>query len=161
MTKGSMKLNFTFDVGNFPTWVTAAQVIQQQLAQVGIKVKINTLDFASDLADLEKGDANLGLMGYTYADPDVLYLFLSSTQIGTGLNMGFVNNAKLDHLLNLGRETTNQAARKAVYVELQKYIDAQAIWAPIFTAQQFTVAQANIKGLEFTPLYGLMVQDVQ
>lgn len=161
MTKGAMKLEFTFDVGNFPTWVTASQVIQQELAKVGIQVKINTLDFASDLSDLEKGDADLGLMGYTYDDPDVLYLFLHSSQIGTGLNMSYYKSRTLDRLLTAGRETTNQAARAAVYVRIQKYMDANAIWAPIWVAQNFTVAQANIKGLEFTPLYGLMVQDIQ
>lgn len=161
MTKGSLKLSFNFYVANFPQWVTASQIIQQELAAIGIQTKIVTLDFASDLADLEKGQGDLALMGYTYSDPDVLYLFLHSSQIGTGLNISYLRSPTLDALLVKGRETTNQAARKAVYVEIQKYMVAQAIWAPIYVQKGFTVANSSVKGLEFTPLYGLMVQDAQ
>jgi peptide/nickel transport system substrate-binding protein len=161
MTKGSQKLSFSFYVANFPQWVSAAQIIQQELRAIGIQTKITTLDFASDLADLERGQADLALMGYTYADPDVLYLFLHSSQIHGGLNMSFYRSPKLDQLLVAGREATSQAERKAIYTEIQKFVVQQAIWAPIYTAYQYVVVSKALSGVRVSPVDGVMLQDVQ
>ena len=67
----------------------------------------------------------------------------------------------LDNLLTKGRETTNQAQRKQVYYQVQKYMIQQAVIAPIYNEENYTVYKSNIPGLQIAPGSIIEVQDVQ
>ncbi|MDR7316777.1 ABC transporter substrate-binding protein [Brevibacillus nitrificans] len=141
------------------TWAQAAQVIQAMLKDVGVDVKIVTLEWGALVDTATKGNFDMTLMGYTLNDPDVLYLFLHSSQIANGLNFSAVKDDKLDSLLVKGRTTVDSAARKEVYKEIQKYVVEQAWWVPLYTEKQFNVVRKPVEGVRMHPLRGLMYQD--
>ncbi|MHB1683108.1 MAG: ABC transporter substrate-binding protein [Bacilli bacterium] len=161
LVKGSTALNFTIYSSPIPGWSSAAQIIQQNLEAVGITTTIHNMDIGTLITDMEKGDQALGIMGYTYNDPDVLYLFFDSTQLHKGLDMSQYASHTLNNLLTKGRETTNQAQRKQVYYQVQKYMIQQAVIAPIYNEENYTVYKSNIPGLQIAPGSIIEVQDVQ
>lgn len=142
------------------TWDQAAELIQAQLKDIGVKVQIKNLEWPTLLSTATKGQFDMSLMGYTYNDPDVLYLFLDSSQSASGLNFDHLNDPKVDALLQKGRTTIDANQRKAVYVELQKYIVQQAYLAPIYTEKQFLVVNSRVHNLQFYPTSGALYQDV-
>ncbi|MFC5650354.1 ABC transporter substrate-binding protein [Paenibacillus solisilvae] len=138
-------------------WDQAAQVIQAMCKEIGIEIKITNLEWGTLVDTATKGNFDLTLMGYTYNDPDVLYLFLHSSQTG-GLNFSYIKDQKLDDLLVKGRTTVDSDARKQVYADIQKYVVEQAWWVPLYTEKQFSVVNKRVQGLIVHPLRGLGLQ---
>jgi peptide/nickel transport system substrate-binding protein len=138
-------------------WDQAAQVIQAMSKEAGIDIKITNLEWGTLLETAVKGDFDLSLMGYTYNDPDVLYLFLHSSQT-KGLNLSYIQDPKLDALLDKGRTTIDNEARKQVYADIQKYVIEQAWWVPLYTEKQFSVVNKRVQGLIVHPLRALGLQ---
>jgi len=141
------------------TWAQAAQLIQAMLKEIGVEVNIVTLEWGALVDTATNGNFDMTLMGYTYNDPDVLYLFLHSSQADDGLNFSYVKDGKLDGLLEKGRTTVDSEARKQVYKEIQQYVVEQAWWVPIYTEKQFSVVRKPVEGVRVHPLRGLMYHD--
>jgi peptide/nickel transport system substrate-binding protein len=122
----------TFLVYNTPQFLTAAQLIQSQLAAVGVKVNIVPKALPDLQPVAEKGQFDMILFGWTYSDPDILYfIFHSSQEVPGGLNYTFYKNATLDKLLTEGRTTVDPAAAKRIYAQAQRLITTQALIDPI------------------------------
>jgi len=127
-------------------------------------VKIEALEWGSLTQALTNGKHDLSLMGYTYNEPDVLHLFLHSSQAGKGINWTFHQDKHLDELIELGRKTTDQQQRAQVYKELQKYIVEQAIWVPLYVNEQYFAVNKRVQGVTVHPMgagIGILVQDAE
>ena len=124
--------NLTMDLmvtSEYPETVSAAQVIASELGDVGIKVKIRTLDFGQWLDEEGKGNFDSFMLGWLgNLDPDEFYY----AQHHTGANFNFqkYSNSKVDQLLDQARTETDQAARKDEYDQAAKMIvdDASYIY---------------------------------
>lgn len=160
-THGSLGLDFTLYSSPIAGWSSAAQVIQQNLNAVGIKTTIHNMDIGTLITDMEKGQQGLGIMGYTYTDPDVLYLFFDSAEMHGGLNMSQYKNATLDHLLAQGRQATSPSQRAQIYHSVQRFMVKNAVIAPIYNETNYTVYQGKIQGLQIAPGSIIEVQDVK
>ncbi|WP_028962468.1 ABC transporter substrate-binding protein [Sulfobacillus thermosulfidooxidans] len=159
--KGNLALNFSLYSSPITGWSSAAQIIQQNLQAVGIKTTIHNMDIGTLITDMEKGQQDLGIMGYTYTDPDVLYLFFDSHELNGGLNMSQYSNPYLDKLLTEGREATNPTQRAQIYHKIQRFMVQQAVIAPIYNEVNYTVYSSKIHGLQIAPGSIIEVQDVQ
>jgi peptide/nickel transport system substrate-binding protein len=146
-------VDLSFTLLNLPTdsWNRAAQVVQSYLADVGVKMEIQIMEFASllDLASTAEHDAEM--MGYTYADPDIAYLWFHSSQAGSGLNMSHVQDPDLDAKIELGRTTTDLTARAEVYADLQRDIVDRALWIPLWSDYYYVGFQPTLKNATFHP----------
>lgn len=93
-------------------WAVQAQVIQANLAVIGIPVTIVRLDVPATQQKLNAGDYQAAFMGFT--QPNLLgfmRLNFHSSNIGT-INRVRVNNPELDNLINSAvSQTTDVAAR--------------------------------------------------
>ncbi|MCF6389565.1 ABC transporter substrate-binding protein [Mycobacterium sp. MBM] len=100
----------------YPHTVTAAQVIADNLAPLGITVNIRTVDFASWLDDQNRGRFDMLMMGWLgNIDPDDFYYAQHHTD-GTSNAQKF-SDPLVDKLLDAGRTETDQQARKADYAQ--------------------------------------------
>src|SRR5262249_10357286 len=72
LEKGDAKLEVLFWGFSDPTYDKVAQVIQNQLQQVGFKVNLQTLEGGTMLAGLSKNTSDLNLMGWGQTEPDML-----------------------------------------------------------------------------------------
>jgi len=119
----------TLDLLNTAKFVAAAQVIQANLAEVGITVQINVHDSGTywSLGDASKGEGwktlNLTLQRFTMApDPSWATAWFLPSQIGTW-NWQRWNNPEFATLHEEGIVTTDAKKRDAIYVRMQDLMD--------------------------------------
>lgn len=96
-------------------------VIQQNLAEVGIKVNLKPMDFQAITGDItQKGTFHALVLGWSLnsPDPDKETLFNSKRLPPGGQNYGSYNNAKVDELWEAGYRTADQAKRKVIYSQV-------------------------------------------
>jgi peptide/nickel transport system substrate-binding protein len=132
LDKDGQPFSFTLYNLTFDSWQRGAQVAQAQLEDIGIEMKIENYEFGTVLEKLKAGDHQMEMMGYTYTEPDIAYIWFDSSQIGNGLNFSHMNDPHLDELIDLGRSTVDPEARMKVYEDLQKYIVDLALWVPLW-----------------------------
>lgn len=102
-----------------------AAVLQQQLAQVGIALDIRTFEFATFYADVTRGAFQLYSLRWIGGNeqPDIFsYAFSTARFSPKGANRSHYSNAKVDALLDDGATSTDQAKRRADYVEAQQIL---------------------------------------
>jgi peptide/nickel transport system substrate-binding protein len=130
-------------------------VIQDQLAQVGIQVDFQTIDFNTllDIMDSQTFDAFiLGWRNGYPDDPDVTQLFTSAGDvIAGGSNNTSYYNADFEALntqANTATETNScdPAARAEMYYEMQEIFQQDLPYVPLFAVNGMYAAQANVDG---------------
>lgn len=98
----------------YPETVTAAQIIADNLAPLGITVNIRTVDFASWLDEQNTGNFDMLMMGWLgNIDPDDFYYAQHHSQ-GTSNAQKF-SDPEVDRLLDAGRVETDRQTRGALY----------------------------------------------
>src|SRR5215475_7894831 len=114
---------FTVTTNNLPINIQEAEVMQAQLAEAGIQMKVKLVDSATLISD---GNAkNFEMISYQWSgrpDPDGNVYQFFKTSPGTSLNWSGISNAKLDALLDQTREVSSQAERKKLYGEVTKIL---------------------------------------
>jgi peptide/nickel transport system substrate-binding protein len=135
----------------YPEFTTAAELIQAELAQVGLQVRIVAKPLADSLTMAAAGQFDLYLTGWGWPDPDFLYQILHSSQEKPGgLNFTFLHSPTLDNLIVAGRTavTPGQAAR--AYAALQRYVDQQVIVDPLMTDELVAAVRQRVRGWRTT-----------
>lgn len=98
----------------YPETVTAAQIIADNLAPLGITVNIRTVDFATWLDEQNNGNFDMLMMGWLgNIDPDDFYYAQHHTE-GTSNAQKF-SDPEVDRLLDAGRVETDRDARADYY----------------------------------------------
>lgn len=128
-----------------------AQVIQSQLAAVGIKVDIEMTTFPATVQKGTDGTANMIASGATRLDGSILSDYYHSKNAATGFNWAKFKNADLDKLLDAAPLAPDRAAQAAIYQQAEEVIMANALLLPI---QDYTVVSgmsSKLKGVIFRP----------
>ncbi|HSK69588.1 MAG TPA: hypothetical protein VLA21_10045, partial [Candidatus Limnocylindria bacterium] len=109
-----------------------ANVLQQNLADVGITARIETREFSSYLTDVMNGNYAIGILGLSL-DPDMdAYSVLYTTETINNLNMARYSNPVVDELFRQGKTTVDPEARKAIYKQIVQIVQDDAVYAPCF-----------------------------
>ncbi|MCD2348299.1 ABC transporter substrate-binding protein [Clostridium guangxiense] len=107
---------------NVPTGNTvreqSANVIAQNLQEVGIKTQIQKYDFVTALNLAKKHDYDLFLAGFTFdpVNPDIT-AYIASGQI---LDLSAYSNSQMDSILAQGKVTVDKAKRTEIYNKVQE-----------------------------------------
>lgn len=130
--------------------VDAAQMVKQQLEEIGIQSEISALESGIYFDGLNSGDFDLTVCGWSgFVDADE-YLYDLFTTEGA-YNQQNYSNTQVDELLEQGRVTTDETERKEIYKEAQKLIAEDAPMAFLYM-NSFTVAMRdNVKGYTVHP----------
>lgn len=122
---------------NVPTGNTvreqAANIIAQNLQDVGIKVQMQKYDFVTSLALGKKHQFDLYIVGLSIdqVNPDVS-AYCSAGQV---LDLSDYNNPEFDNLLQTGKVTVDAAKRTEIYNKVQEIyasdMPAPGVYAPI------------------------------
>lgn len=102
-----------------------AEMIQAQLAQIGITVEVAPMERGAFIDKVIEGSLQMFGLGWSSdtGDPDyALFASFHSSMHGAGGNMSFYTNEKVDELLELGRTSTDPEVRKEAYMEAQEII---------------------------------------
>jgi dipeptide transport system substrate-binding protein len=139
-----------------PNGKRVAEMIQADLALIGIRVTLMTDEWPEYRAKLQAGETSLALYGWTgdNGDPDnFLHLLLGCTAARPGGN----NIAKwcdqdYDRLVTEAKLTTDREEREALYREAQVLFHNAAPWAPLAHSVVFMATRANVTGFKMDPL---------
>lgn len=117
------ELEILIHAGNQPS-VGQAQIFQEALKQVGVKMNIVTLDSASFFARIQKGDYQAAFLAQgTDVDPDLdVSQFHSSQFPPAGNNWAFYSNPEVDALIVRGRTEFDPASRLEIYKRLHEVL---------------------------------------
>jgi len=130
-----------------PPFTTLAELIQAELAQVGVNVSVVIKPLADFVTLASKGQYDMLVLGWTYPDPDFDYLLLDSSQAAAGgLNFTNYKSATLDNLLVKGRTATDSSQAAAAYAQMQRLVDTNVIIDPLATPVNIFGTRARLKG---------------
>jgi peptide/nickel transport system substrate-binding protein len=132
-----------------------AQAIQADLAQVDIRARIVTVDWATYLAKVFDGQHGMCLLGWTgdNGDPDnFLYVLLDKmAAVKPAQNVAFYRSDELHEVLLAGRRSTDVAERTRLYRRAQQIIHADAPWVPLVHATQTAAFRRGVEGFRLHP----------
>ena len=133
---------FTLGGTTGPAAVRAQEYIQQAFNAVGFNVTNSTVE-QNDLINtaLAGKFQALGWRQFGDVDPDLNYIFWSTTTVSSAIPLNFARNSdpQIEAALQLGRTSTNPAVRKKAYqtvnqrfaIDLPYLFTDQAVWAII------------------------------
>ncbi len=133
--------------------VDAATIIQNMLAEIGVTVNIQVMEYGTFLAGCQRGEQDLFMSGWGNNLPDPEYsLSRSFTTLGIGSNnYSFFKNPEFDALMAKGEETPDGPERAAIYKDVQK-IMLDRMPALYWSVQEDLVGTAGyIKNFEMHP----------
>ena len=144
---------FSFDLYVTSTYDflrTPAEIIQANLAEVGVTANIVAEDWSIYLPTVQDHNFDATILGESgQSDPDD---FLYDTfHTGGGGNFGEYSNPKLDALLEAGRRASDQDERKQIYSDAQTLILAAAPHVFLFHSAQYEALRTNVQGFEHFP----------
>lgn len=126
--KDGTKLEFTLTAftGNATVEQTAV-LVQQYLADIGVKANMEVLEFSTfitDVRDNRSPDGYYSFISYMTPEPepDGIFAYFHSSNAERGSNFTAYSNPEVDELLELGRTSTDQEERKQAYFKVQEIL---------------------------------------
>jgi peptide/nickel transport system substrate-binding protein len=137
--------------------ISIARAIAAQLSEVGIEVELRPFEFATFFADIKKGAYQLASMQTTdIIDPDFYYMYFHSSWIPSpdnpdGFNRWRYRSPRVDELTTLGRQTTDRAARKRIYDEVQRLVAEDVPVVPLWHEDNVVLSNVDVSGYAISP----------
>ena len=131
-----------------------AQLLQADLAKVGIDAEIRVIEWGELIRRAKAGEHDLLFMGWAgdNGDPDnFLTPQFSCASVESGLNFARYCDETLDKLIADGKTSSDQAERSRLYHDAQKIIQQQALWLPLAHPTAFALLSANVEGYKVSP----------
>ncbi len=134
-----------------PDGQKVAEVIQSNLADIGVKAKIVSFEWATYLEKARNGEADAFMLGWTGDNGDAdnfLYVLLDQDNIGSN-NYAYYKNDALHKLLIEAQSEINEDKRNELYGQAQEIIFEDAPWVPLAHSTPLLAGKANL--VDFLP----------
>ncbi len=130
-----------------------AEVLQEQLARVGVGVDIRTYEWATFYSDIKSGNFQMFTLSWVGVfEPDMFYyLFHSESVPPEGANRGRYSNRELDRLVEEGRRTTDPQRRREIYGRAQEILAEDLPYVPLWYTMNVLAARRGVTGFRLTP----------
>lgn len=135
-----------------------AQVVQADLAAVGVTAEIVTQEWTSYVADWQNGGLDAGgygmaEMSWNFSSPDPgqwldVNLKTDAHPPGGGFNGSFYSNPEVDDLLTQAAASFVQDERAELFKQAQVIMREDCPWIFMFSANNVAAATSRLKGLE-------------
>lgn len=155
LDKDGERFEFTIitNMGNDSRRKTA-EIIQWRLGQVGIRVNIRTLEWATfinEFIDTRRFDACL--LGWSIGlDPDQYDIWHSSKTGKKEFNFISYKNKEVDALLEKGRRSFNIEERKKAYFRIQEILADEVPYIFLYVPDSLPIVHARFKGIKPAPI---------
>ncbi len=146
-----------------PNGKKMGEMMQADLAKVGIKAKLITYDWPTYLKKARTGEHQLIQLGWTgdNGDPDnFLNVLLGCSGVKAGSNVAHWCDKKFNELIVKAKRITNQKKRTQFYKKAQKIFKEQAPWVPVAHSIIFRAMAKNVQGYKIDPLGGDIFKSV-
>jgi peptide/nickel transport system substrate-binding protein len=144
--------------GRYSQDALVAEVVAAQLAEVGLNVELQTLEWTQYVpyvrAPKPDNDVQFAMLGWGVPTMDAdyaLYALFHSSEFPPGFNGSFYENPEVDALLDEARSTLDVEARRALYAEAIGIIWEDAPWLFLYSEIQVTAIRSNVTGFIIHP----------
>lgn len=133
---------------NIDQWRKAGEIVQQQLHQIGIQVRLETAEVGAAYDRGNAGNYDIGIFRNTWWLGQPYLNFLThSTNIGSS-NYGRWPNPELDYYLETAGNNMDPAIRRHALNEVQRIVVESAIWVPLVSNVQIIAAKTEVQGVD-------------
>ena len=136
-------------------WADIAAIVQANLAQAGIKVKIEGFARPTMRAKLDKADFDMATGFWTpdYPDADMFtWFWFYSKNGGLAGNRSFYSNPRMDELVVAQRQETDPAKRLALFRQIQKIAVDEAVYVYLHQAVYRIPMRSRVQGYVYNPM---------
>ncbi len=126
-----------------------AEIIQFRLSQIGIKVKIRVVEWASFIKEfIDKRRFQAVILGWTIGeDPDLFDVWHSSKTGPHQLNFMGYKNPEVDELLEEGRRVFDRVKRKKIYDRIQEILAEDQPYVFLYVPYALPIVNRRIFGI--------------
>jgi dipeptide transport system substrate-binding protein len=140
-----------------PNGKKIGEMMQQDLAKVGVKANLTTMDWKEYLKRAQAGEATVMQIGWfaDYPDPDDFMYILLGCPDGKPNPSNYARWCNKDYtdLVMKAKQTADVAERTKLYQAAQKIAYQEAPWVPVAHAVNVMVASKKVKHLTLDPLF--------
>ncbi|MEJ8545540.1 ABC transporter substrate-binding protein [Brevibacillus borstelensis] len=150
--------NLTLDLlysDNKPWWETEALTLQAFFADIGVKLNLKKIAYATsrEMIDAGEFDLALGVWSPDFGDP---YMFMNywfdSVNFGLAGNRAFYKNDKVDELVRKAASVNDKAEREKLYKEAQTITIDEAPYLYLYQKDFLLPVSKNVKGFVYNPM---------
>lgn len=133
--------------------IRTAELIQKRLRDVGISVKIRTIEWATFVNEfIDKRNFEAVILGWSFGpEPDLFDIWHSSKQGPKEFNFISFENKEVDELIIKARHTMDQEERKKYYFRIQEILADEQPYTFLFIPYSLVAVHKRIKGIEPGP----------
>ncbi|MBO8163631.1 MAG: ABC transporter substrate-binding protein [Brevibacillus sp.] len=140
---------------NKPWWETEALTLQAFFADIGVKLNLNKVAYATSREMMDKGDFDLclGVWSPDFADPFMfMNYWFDSNNFGLSGNRAFYKNDKVDELVRKAASINDQAERTKLYQEAQRIVIEEAPYLYLYQKDSLLPVNKAVKGYVYNPM---------
>lgn len=133
--------------------IDIAQMIANQLEQVGIGVRVEPHEWGKFYSDIKKGNFQMYSLSWSLlTEPDMFYdVCHSSQQPPVGVNRNRYKNAEVDRLVFEGRVSMSRERRREVYARVQGIVLDELPYVPLWYEKNVVVYRDDLKNVRLRP----------
>ncbi len=131
----------------------SAEIIQRNLKEVGIEVKIHIIEWAAFINDfIDKKSFEAVILGWSLdPDPDQYDIWHSRKTKFKEFNFISYKNPEVDDLLVKARHTMDPEERRKYYFRFQEILAEEQPYTFLYVAEALPVIHSRFKGIEPAP----------
>ena len=150
LTKDGKPLKFEIITNQNKQREMTAVLIQRRLQEIGVKVSIRIIEWASFVNRFIKtGDFDVVVLGWGLSlDPDQYNIWHSSQQEPGQFNFLGYSNKTVDQLLELGRKELNPHKREKIYREFSKHLLEDSPIVYLYAGYGLSAVHKRVKGIK-------------
>jgi dipeptide transport system substrate-binding protein len=146
-----------------PSGKKMGEMMQADLAKVGIKVKLVTYDWPTYLEKTRNGEHDMAQLGWNAdsGDPDnFLNMLLSCPSVRSGSNIAKWCHKPFNDLVQKGKQVMDIKQRTNFYKQAQLVFKEEAPWVTLAHARIFRAIAANVQNYGISPLGDEIFEDL-
>ena len=128
-----------------PAYRRVAEVIQEDLSHINIKMEIQSYPVAEWFALGGEGKYHASFFYYTYSDPDLIHPMMLTSG---AYNWTFSENAEMDALIEAQRVEFDADERARQLHKIQEIAVKDAYWLYLYEGTHVAAMKEEVQGLE-------------
>lgn len=139
-------------VSDNPTRLQVAQIVQANLKEIGLNVKINAVEWGTFLQKTALGEHDLLLTTWFIGAPDadtILRSLIYSKSVGSGGNRSFYQDEAIDKKLEAAAESFDSEERLRLYSDIQDIVALESPVIPIVHKYDTMAISKKVKNYQY------------
>lgn len=123
-----------------------AEMVRDQLAEAGIKIKINSVNWDDEFKSLYGKKFDMALLGFNVPQsPDISFAYATS-EIASGTNVAGYSNPDVDNYLQQILSENDQARRKTLFYKMRQVINDDTPYIGLYFYNNAVLYNKRVRG---------------